>query len=358
MKKLIIFVLLASLLMAACQKKNTVKKEANSIKSVAVMAEKIINKDLETYVKLTGRLEGKVDITLTSETSGRVTRLHKKLGDWVEKNETIGRVNNADTRINLEQAKANLLAAEAGYEAAQLSMTSSEKLFKAKNISKAEYAGAKSTFKSAKAGVDGAHAGLEMSQKVYDNSRFTAPVSGYIAYLPIRIGESINPGNTICHIVNSKELIIRSGVSAQDIYNIKVGQTVSVEYNDLNVSLSAMVTGVGISPVGANYPVEIALSNPEGKLYPGMVVNCMIHAYTHENILYTSLNNVIKQYDDDFLFVIDADNIAQKRKVVLGQKINEFVIILDGVKPGEILVTEGMESLNNGSLVKIRQAAK
>ena len=58
---------------------------------------------------------------------------------------------------------------------------------------------------------------------------------------------------------------------------------------------------------------------------------------------------------DNYAYVIDQQNKAEKREVVLGQVIGEYVVITSGLEVGDKIVTSGAENLEEGSLVEIRK---
>jgi len=361
MKKIIYIIFIGLIfILSACGRKSRDQGESNTIRKVPVIVEEIKPRDLKEYIQLTGKLEGWTDIVMSSETNGKILELNKKLGDWVEKGEEIGRVDNLDYEIRLEQSKAALMAAEASLETAQMQMESSEKLYQQDKISKVEYSQAKSNLKNAQAALNGTQASLEQAQKAYDNSRFVAPVSGYIADLPIKVGEMLTAGVPICSIVDSKKLKIKTGVGESNIRKLKAGQKVNITYGNPDEIYIGNVSGIGIRPLRntALYPVEIELDNPGNKLLPGMAVEARILANIYKNVFYTSLNNILQEYDNRYIFVIDEENIAHKKEVKLGYEVDEKVIILEGLLSGELLVVEGMDSLEEGALVEIRQPAK
>ncbi|HQB98559.1 MAG TPA: hypothetical protein PKZ46_06455, partial [Candidatus Cloacimonadota bacterium] len=107
----------------------------------------------------------------------------------------------------------------------------------------------------------------------------------------------------------------------------------------------------------ANYPVELTMHG-SGGLMSGMVVSARIRTNTFRNILYTSITNIQKEFDRNFVYVVQKDGdktIAMQRDVVLGRSISEYVEILGGLEPGEIIVISGSENLEDGSLIKIRE---
>jgi len=362
MKKIILSLIVVMLILSACSKDEPAEDKSNKRskqqqdKAISVMVEKVIPKNLEEYINFTGKLEGITDITLSSQTHGEVVEIYKKLGDWVKKGESIGNIDNTGHKNQLEQAKASLLAAEATLDVAEMQMQASEKLYKDQNISEAEYIQATSSFKSAKAGFNGAKAILENAQLNFDNSRFTAPVSGYIAEMNLEVGQAIAAGMQVCTIVDSRKLVIKTGIGESGIIYVKKGQQVEIFHDSHPDTYIGTITGVGIKPVNGatNYPVEIIMDNPECKLFAGMVIEGRIRSNIHENVVFTSLNNIVQEYDQKYVFLIE-DNIARQRKITIGKKVGENVIITSGIEKGELLVIEGMENLEEGSSVEIRK---
>ncbi|MCK4665435.1 efflux RND transporter periplasmic adaptor subunit [Candidatus Dependentiae bacterium] len=326
-------------------------------KPLPVIVKEVQPGTLNQYTRVTGKLEGITDITVSSEVNGKVVEIFKKLGDWVKKGEEIGRIDNSYYKIKLETAKANVLSAEASFEAASVQMTAAENLYGEGRISQSEYANIRSTFKRSQAGLDDAKANLELARLGYDNSRFIAPVSGYITFIPIEVGEMVSTGKPICSIVNSKRLIIKTGISESSITRVKVNQKVTIKHTGFKETFPGVITGIGIKPINgsANYPIEIELANPDGKLYPGMVIEAEILSKVFKDVIYTSINNIKEEYDQYFAYIILDDNTAKKVPVTLGEKIDQNVIITKGLEPGQKLVIEGFDNLSPGKKVEIRK---
>jgi len=360
MKKILqltLLILLVTISLVSCSgrkkpegKINTEAKE----EEVLVMVQEMRLQDLDKYVNVIGKLEGITDVNLSSETNGKVVEIYKNLGDWVNKDDAIGRIDNTDVKNMLLQFQANLLAAEANLETKNLNMTASERLFEDKKISETEFLQAKSSLKNAQAGYNGALASAESARKNLENSQFTAPVSGYIAELKLEVGEMVSQGMKIAGIVNSTKLIVRTGVSESDISYVKKGNYVEIEYS--GKTYKGEISGVGIRPVtgGNNYPIEITLDNPNLVLFPGMIIEGEIYSYTFKNVLYTSIENLREKYDKQFVYVINNENRAELRIVELGEKVANNVIIRSGLQENDKLVIDGIDSLSDGSLVEVK----
>lgn len=333
-----------------------VKAQKDQVKEVSVHVMKVANRDLTEYVKITGKTSGLIDVTMRSETNGKVVSVNKKLGDYVKKGEAIGKVDNKDLKLAVEQTKVNLLAAEANFESAEISLKAQEKLFNSGNISELEFTQTKSVYKNAQAALKGAKVSLEQTTKAYNNSLLIAPVSGNIAKINIEIGELLSAGQEVCNIVNAENLIIKTGVSESSITSLEIGQQTTIYHPLTNQSFTGFIRSFGIKPSGvtSSYPVEIEMDNSAKKLYPGMVVEASIKSKVHQKVIYISHENIKSDYERPYVYLVE-NNTAKKKYITKGKEIGENVIITNGLKPGDILVTTGFDNLEENSQVIIRE---
>jgi membrane fusion protein, multidrug efflux system len=356
--RIALLMVLTSLVVNACGKPeakgNGQFSEQTREEAILVMVQEMQSQNLDKYIRITGKLEGITDVNLLSETNGKVLEIYKNLGDWVNKGDAIGRVDNVDAENQLKQAEAALMAGEANLESANISFQVAENLYAKEMISESEFLQSKSAQKNAQAGFNGLLASVEMARKNYENSEFVAPVSGYIAELNLEVGEMVSAGKQIAGIVNSNKLMIKTGVSESDIAYVKKGDNVKIEYHGREYE--GKVTGVGIRPASGsnNYPVEIILENPQKILFPGMVIEGQIFSQTFEDVLYTSIENLREKYDQTFVYVINNENRAEIRTITLGEKVANNVIITSGLEVGDKLVIDGIDSLTENALVEAR----
>lgn len=322
---------------------------------VPVVVQTVEPESLTRSVEVTGVLEGVTDIVMKSQVAGTVIEVYKQLGDWIDAGEEIGRIDNVDYAVQLKQAEANLLSAEASFKSIEMQMRATETLYREKSVSENEYVTAQSNLQKAQAARDGAEAALELAEKNYNNSRFLAPVSGYIVDLQLKVGETVTTGSPVCSIVDTRNLIVNTGVGESDIVYLKRGQKVKLRYRD-GVERTGEIIGLGIkkSEDTANYPVKIELSNSDRLLFPGMIVRCSITTKTWKDVLSVSQNSIVTEYDTSYLFVVDEEGKAHRQQVVVGNRIGDNVVIEQGLQPGAVVVTNGIENLSEGTPVEIR----
>lgn len=355
MKKLIISLLILMLALSAC---NRGKKPIAVVKDEAqpVTIEELTLRPLNDYITVSGKLEGITNVSMTSEATGRILSVYKKLGDYVKQGERIGRIDNDVYQYRFDQSEAALASAQSAFDNAQKNLNYAEESLKRSLISSVEYNSALSAFKGAKAQLDGAKAGVEASRSSMNGSYFTAPASGVISNLNIANGQFIAAGAPVATITDASTLIIKTGVGESQITKLRQGQSVQISYPGKSETLSGRVRGFGISPLpgSATYPLEIELSASKS-LLPGMVVTAKILTESYKDLLYTDITNITKEYDKNYVWVVGATNKAEKRKVTTGKIIGEYVLLESEVAAGENIVTSGAENLEEGSLVEIRK---
>ena len=319
-----------------------------------VIAKKVSKSNLPEYIITTGKLEGISHIKMMSEISGKLISLNKNLGDWVNKGESIGSVDNRVIKIRLEQSRASLLASDAKYSVAQQNMEAIKQLFDANEVSRTEYDESVATFTSAKANVENAKLAVKQAEIDLDNSLFKAPSSGYITDLKMNIGEYILMETYIGTIVNSKELVINAGVSEKDIGKIKKGNSVIVEYNNKSYSAKIIGFGIALSHNGFSYPVKIKLKN-DGTLFPGSIAKIKILSQVFKDIIKISNNYISVEYGKSYIFVVSMKNILKRREIKTGKSVEDFLIVEDGVSVGEYYYQGDMGLYTDGTKVEVNR---
>ncbi|MDD2331278.1 MAG: efflux RND transporter periplasmic adaptor subunit [Candidatus Cloacimonetes bacterium] len=344
------------IILSACNKQKAGPAPNARDESQPVVVEELSLRSLDEYIRVSGKLEGITDISMSSEASGRILTLYKKLGDSVSKGERIGMIDNEILKISLDQAEAAKLAAQSSLENAERNQNYAL-ASKAKNlISDTEYNNFLTAYKAAKASFDGAKAAHERALQAYQNSYLVAPEAGTISNLFVKTGQVISIGTPIANITDASTLILKTGVGESQISKLKKGQSVELTRSGNSRTYKGVIRGFGNRPLSgtASYPVEISILN-KADLLPGMVVSARILTEQYKDLLYTPITNILKEYDKNYLFVITDDNIAEKREITLGRTIAENVEITSGAATGDRIVTTGIENLEDGSKVNIRQ---
>jgi membrane fusion protein (multidrug efflux system) len=278
------------------------------------------------------------------------------LGNTIRIGEPIARIDNSEYKSLLDQAEVALLSAEANLHSAEAIFNANDTLFKGDKISEVEYQNSLAAFKNAQAQFLGAKATFDQRKRTLDRTQFTSPVNGEIVDLPIKIGQAISSGQKVAGIVDVNNLILKTGIGENLVNSVRRGQTVTISHRNSDLTFLGRVAGIGFKPLSttANYPLDIEITDTKNYLLPGMIVTGEILSHINKNVIYTLQSNIIKEFDDNFLFVIDSENIAHKRKITLGKQVVENVIISAGINEGDLIVVEGAERIDDGKKVEVR----
>ena len=118
-------------------------------------------------------------------------------------------------------------------------------------------------------------------------------------------------------------------------------------------ALKGKITALGIKPIDrANYPIEIEVDNKDLKILPGMIVKVKILKKIYKDVLVVSSMNVLEEFKQKYVYVAK-DALAKKRYIKIGENISGNYIVKSGLQVGELLITEGMENLEDNSKIKI-----
>ncbi len=339
-----------------CQKQQPEQEETVETENVInVFAQTLIRSDVPEFIKISGTLEAKIDVVLISEVSGKLMKLNKKLGDWVSKNEPIGEIDSEVIKIQLQQTEAAVLSAEAAYQTAMNNLKASQRLFEQNIISQAEYESAVTAEKGAKAQYDGTLAQKLQVEKMLENALITAPAGGFISELPITPGNYISAGSILCRIVDPSVLIIRTGVGKSVVKQLQNGQQVILDTKNGENQVTGKITGFGVAPSlgSVNYPIEIEVRNDYG-LFAGEIVEANILLQMHKDVFAVKQEALVTEFDHDYLYFIDDDNILTRREITVTDIIDDLLLI-EGVTAGEKIVAVGTENVENGMKVMIRK---
>lgn len=284
-----------------------------------------------------GTFKPSQELTLKSEASGKVVRIFKEKGAYVRKGDVIAKLDDdlleselAIAEVKLGQSKKDLERYEnlAGTEA-----ITEKQLEESRNATKMN------------------ESQVKMIKKRLANTTITAPISGYINEDYIEIGTLMNPGMDVADIVNVQPLKLVVNVSEMEIARINKGDKVSLKVGVLpEKEFTGKVTFTSNKgDASLRYEVEIELDESSDQIKPGMFAYASFNYPAEEAILIDrkALVSGVKQPE---VFVVE-NGRAVLKEVKLAQVGDNKLVLLDGLKEGEKLVTSGLINLKDGTPV-------
>lgn len=296
-------------------------------------------------VEVQGTVQSDENITITAEVMSPVTQILVKEGDNVSKGQTILRLDAAITENSIAEVKNRLDLAEITFE-------KQAKLWEKKVGTEMQYLQAKNQ-------RDALRKQLSTLQAQLDKYVIKSPISGVIDDIMVNIGENVSPGLRMIRVVNISDVEIKAEVPESYVGKIKKGDSVSIKFPAISFIHSAKVTNVSqvISSGNRTFTVQVKFKNPENKLKPNLLALLSFVDYYNPSVISISSSIIITQQNQKFVSVAVKDEKGnykvETKNVVTGQSNNGITEILEGLNEGDLLITEGYKSLENGDLVKI-----
>ncbi|HYU24420.1 MAG TPA: efflux RND transporter periplasmic adaptor subunit [Thermoanaerobaculia bacterium] len=330
-----------------------VPRRAPVVESVVVKPS--INVANPALLSATGYLVANKQSKITPKISGKVVKLNFDVGDKVHAGDVLAVLESTNVRAQLDEAQAGLSEAEREY-------ARQSALWKQGVASRAGYDAAEAQVKAARARVDQIR--INMRDMVV-----RAPFDGTIAAKTTEVGEVISsvmmgqvagtlPAGAICTIVDLNTLEVEADVNESSIAQLHEGQPAEVT---VDAFPGRKWRGVlrQIIPTAdrakATVKVKVKIVAPGDRLLPEMSATASFlntrrtDAELHEPARIWLPKRAIV---DGKVAVIGADNHVQLRSVQTGDTRESMVEIRGGLREGERVVTNGVEQLKDGQLVR------
>jgi len=312
--------------------------------------------NVEDLLKLTGSLRVESSVSLAAESRGilRIARRSDGVpiaeGDSVKAGQLVAELVGEDVRV-----AARTEATRQRYLEAQSDLEAKKKLIKDGLITPVEVRAARSALEDAKLEYD-------RSRLSEQRSRLVSPVDGVILELArdsrgrrISAGQLLQAGEVVARIAPEGPLIADVDVLGPDIGRIAVGQQArvsSVAFPDEEFSGEVLRLAPEVDETTRTLRAEVEVKNEKGLLKPGLFVRVDVLIQRHENVPVISRSAVVERTGKRVVFVAKGQTVEQ-REVQTGLGDDASVEIVSGLKPGESIVVQGMETLADRSKIRV-----
>ncbi|MCE9598105.1 MAG: efflux RND transporter periplasmic adaptor subunit [Spirochaetia bacterium] len=202
---------------------------------------------------------------------------------------------------------------------------------------------------------------IDSANLLLKESTLIAPLSGVVASRAIDPGEEVKQGEPLFTVIRMDRLLISTNIPELEVSHIQPGLTATFtvdaladEKHEGKVYQIAPVIDVNTRTA----EIKLEFENKEGRLNPGMFVRCSISTRKKADALAVPESALFERRQENdqavaSVFAVQND-LAFKRTVAIGGQYGDRFEILSGLKPGETVVVEGIQTLKDGARVKIR----
>jgi len=343
--------LLGSLLISSCandtETPTTVTSDEALVRIVNVQSEIVKEEPFNNYLTVVGVVKAAEDVNLASEANGRITSILVKRGSRLVKGATIAKIDDSLIRFELMRAQAQAENAKQNYERRK-TIWEQDKIG-----SEMEYIAAKTTWQQADAAV-------KLLETQLDRTTLRAPFNAVVEDILMETGETVAMGTPVVRLISDGNVRIRAGVPSRYASSVKVGDKVEIrfdDYQDLVLNSTINFVGNSIEPQARTFFIESLIPNKGQRIKIDMSAAIKIQSRTLDNAIVLNQEYVFRNENGYQVFVVgkdkDGNAVAQAKQVVTGTMFNNRVVILDGLTPGEQVITNGASAVEHLTRINV-----
>ena len=312
-------------------------------------------------------IKGKQDVDIRPMVSGFITRLHVDEGSFVRRGQVLFTIDQTQYLAAVNQAKAAVESAKATVATQQLTVDNRRRLNEKNITSDYDLQMQENQLASAKAGLAQAEAALTNAQKNLQYTTVTSPTDGVVGQIPYRLGSLVSPSSaqpltTVSDLSNmyayfsmtERELLqMTESNGAEDILKSFPDERLQLIDGSIYSETGHVETISGdIDMTTGSVNLRALFPNPKKVLRRGSTVN-VVFPNNLENIILVPQSATFEVQDKRFVYVLQPDNTVKTTEITCHPVTDgKNFVVLDGLKAGDKIAIEGVQSLRDGAAIQ------
>ncbi|GAB3022996.1 efflux RND transporter periplasmic adaptor subunit [Spirosoma pulveris] len=307
-------------------------------------------------------LEAVQNVEVRARVAGYLDNILVDEGQPVHKGQLLFQLNGTEYQVEVARAIANLESASAEAQSAEVEMDRVKLLVEKKIISPSESKLARAKMETAKAAIDGAKAALNKARFHVSLTSIRAPFDGVINRIPFKRGSLIEQGALLTSISDLRQMYAYFNVSEKEylafikkrhdpnkatireVELLLADDSVYPYKGKIETTETVFEGNSGTIAFRASFP------NPKQLLRHGATGKIRMSNDVDDALLVPQ-KAVFEVQDKNFVYVVDANNKIKSRSFVPSSRVDQFYIVQSGLKEGDRIVYEGIQSLKDGMTI-------
>ena len=318
--------------------------------------------DFTHYIELQGKIDAEgMAYVAPSGQGGQIKAIYVKAGSKVSKGQLILKLDNALARQSVVAAQQQTGVLKARLAQAQTVYERYQNLWQQGIGAEINVINAKADVDALAAQLRAAQAQVGMAQEQANMSNVYAGISGMIDEMNVTVGEFFSPQSAAMpgagiRIINNKNLKIVTNVPENYISRVKKGDKVEVvvpENGKPPYQSVISVVGGSIDPTTRSFTAEAKLPS-DPLLKPNQTATMKILDYEAKATITVPVNVVQSDEKNKYVYVMEKAGdkmVARKKVVIVGEAYNDRIEIKSGLTGGELIITEGYQTVYDGQVV-------
>jgi membrane fusion protein (multidrug efflux system) len=365
----LVFAAVATLAMlgAACEKPAEVAPPPP-----AVFVADVVQRDVPVYLELVGQTMGFQDVEIRARVEGFLETMSFREGSFVKQGTPLYEIDRKPLEAVLAAARADQATAEAALAKANNDVARYTPLVAKQAVSQQELDDARALQDGARSQVEAARAAVEKATLDLSYTRVTAPISGLVGTTLVKPGNLVGRGqNTLLTTISQiNPMLFRVGVTEADYLRVAkrapgrgdgppelAGIQLTLADGSAYPHTGRVATvDRAVDPTTGTLGLQLEFPNPDQLLRPGQYGRARLLLETDTGALLVQQRAVQELQNLYSVAVVGADNTVAFRNVKVGQRVDSLWVIEEGLKPGERVVVEGLQRVQDGMTVEAKPA--
>jgi multidrug efflux system membrane fusion protein len=334
--------------------------------AVPVTAALAVSGSIDVYFTGLGTVTPLATITVKTRIDGELMEVTYREGDRVREGAQLVQIDPRPFQVQLEQAEAQLAKDQAALQNARIDLQRYEDLIKKNAVAQQVLVTQRSTVQQDEAAIKLDQAAIDSARLNLVYCRPTAPVSGRVG---LRL---VDPGNYVSAAAGTPLAVITQMQPMSVIFTLPSTQVQTVidrrranprlRVDALNRDMTrALATGTlttldnQLDPTTGTLKMRATFANDDERLIPNEFVNARLLVETKTDVVLVPNAAVQRNGSSTFVYVVKPDRTVTVRKIGIGTTDAQHTEITSGLKPGEPVVTQGVDRLTEGTAVDVQR---
>lgn len=310
-----------------------------------------------TGMTLVGEVRPRYESAQGFRIKGKIIERKVEMGSHVKKGQLIARLDAADTHLSTAAAQADVRAAEASYALALTEINRQRQLFAQKFISASALDAHEAELKTANAKLAQVKAQANVTANQTQYTQLTADRDGVVTMIHAEPGQVVDQGEAIVKIADTHAIDVLVAVPESRMADVKLNATVIVRlWADRAKAYTGIVREVSPAADSATraFNVRVTLKDADAAIKLGMTAGVKFNPQDEQSSAELLIpNSALTEINGQkTVWVIDANDKAQPRKVNTGQYREDGVLVVSGLQAGEKIAIAGAHTLVKDQIVK------
>lgn len=337
-------------LLSACSKEPVKVEDIRPVRAIVLSANSV---DIDA--EFAGEVRARVESRLAFRVPGKITARKVDPGTLVKRGQVLMQLDPQDLQLSQAQAKAGLRAAETARDLAKSELKRYQELRVKNFVSQAVLDQKLSGYNAAQAQVDAAQAAYFGQSNQAGYATLVADIDGVVTAVDADVGQVVTPGAPVVRVAKTSEKEIVIGLPEDKVDTLRKVQDVTVRlWANPKVVIPGKIREV--SPVAdaatRTYAVKVSIPDSAEDVKLGMTALVQFSSTTATPLIRVPLTALFHEKATTSVWVVE-NGAVKLMPVQIGGTAGNEVVLVGGVKPGQTVVTAGVNLLKQDQKVKI-----